>query len=32
MNSWRNWSGLTTTAPTEVHTPTTTEDVVAVVN
>ncbi|MGO4257331.1 D-arabinono-1,4-lactone oxidase [Marmoricola sp. RAF53] len=32
MNSWRNWSGLTTTRPTEVLVPTSTADVVAAVN
>ncbi|MET3960250.1 FAD-linked oxidoreductase [Marmoricola sp. OAE513] len=30
-HAWRNWSGLTTTAPTEVLHPTTTEDVVGAV-
>ena len=32
MNSWRNWSGLASTSPAEVHRPASTEDVVAVVN
>lgn len=31
-HSWRNWSGLTTTTPTEVLRPGSTEDVVAAVN
>jgi FAD-linked oxidoreductase len=32
MSSWRNWSGLTTTSPTEVRMPTSVDDVVAAVN
>ncbi|HJP65983.1 MAG TPA: D-arabinono-1,4-lactone oxidase [Actinomycetota bacterium] len=32
MAPWRNWSGLTTTSPTEVHTPTSAADVVEAVH
>ncbi len=32
MSNWRNWSGLTTTTPTEVHAPTSTAAVVAAVS
>ena len=32
MSNWRNWSGLTTTTPTEVHAPTSTAEVVAAVS
>jgi FAD-linked oxidoreductase len=32
MSTWRNWSGLSTTSPAEVHTPTSATDVVDAVN
>ncbi|MFL6106120.1 MAG: D-arabinono-1,4-lactone oxidase [Marmoricola sp.] len=32
MSSWRNWSGLTTSSPSEVHAPTSARDVVDLVN
>jgi FAD-linked oxidoreductase len=32
MNSWRNWSGLTSTTPNEVRTPRDTADIVAAVD